>query len=389
MTIISLNPFGLPECVAHISSFLDGKDRINFDRTCQQYYDQSTNIYAAARKLIEYVANRPRIPKEVNVPIGGMTYERESELRVGEFYALFKKRMNELHSDSLNCGYARRVIDQLFPSLSKDCKNLSLQFEKIFIEDSAEIYAAQNLEKISTTSFEDQVQKIGSFLNNSDTFSIQTMLRQAIKRNHSSIEIDAIKEEFGNQSRVTPRLLAAQKRIENELTLEREGLLKELDGLRGPNHSDGAIDAAYREILRAKKELERYAHMDFQQTFSAALADEDPASTFLQLKEASERILNTLLEVFHAEVEMLKSTIELYNCLRSRMTSIAEFDQAGQIIGGRIHEINTTLNPNAIEELARIAVRNESRFYAEINRPVDEGNRVERLVALHAMFDII
>lgn len=352
LSIVSQNPFDdLPDELIHrLTKDFDGPTtRSRFDSTCRKFYSKSTHLYEAAGKLF--------------VAFG-------TEGAMEEFFQKYKKRMGEFNISFLSDKHKKFFDYNIYPMLFELLEfpicpvSFRIRFNERLSRDIIEEYASQPVKNMNIENFTQCIFTVGLY--SAPDQNMEVKLRQAIKSKHNAAEFEAVRMQF---LKPTLALLTdTQKRMERELRLEKKTLEERMFVLRGPNHFDGAIDAAYKPYLRAR-------------------------NAFLALASNIWPIIDEYLVAFEYEYSMARHdysvAFQLLKDLKSELANIAQFNESGEIVGGRLLDIERALEPDNLQQGASDWAFKMASFYAELNMDVGEtwDSQNERYRILHSIID--
>lgn len=266
--------------------------------------------------------------------------EKQLESDLEMFNESFKKRAKEFHWEFLSRDYFKGLsiaVDKFFPTGGQILSFWHLVkinqiegmkgycFRRPF-EELSKNYADQDIKNIRLDTFQDRVTILNRYFPTNSRFNIIYHLRFAVKRKgesiekqlHRSTEIEAMRQELDNVADDAPCLAAAREFLLMKLTKEKADLEEERLKLCGPTGFDGEINRAY--------QLKQQGALEYD-----------------------------------------------YHLLQARLTVIAQFDNRGQIIGGRLLDIEQDLHPQEIDRAARILIQRQARFYETLTGDVEES----------------
>lgn len=321
-------------------------------------------------------------------------------------YQTFKKRMRQLHVEFLSVAFMHNIIrfDHFLVSelnaldyfRTGTLRTLQPILKRFVIDEAIESSAEQDIDKMTIGSFKERRDFISLHNFPETPVTLETRMRKAIKRHGTdqfvqrTAEIESVRREFANPASNAPRFLGAQRSIIASLEQEKKELETKRFQLCGPNGFDGAIDAAYREKQQAKAKLVEALHAVnglISRHIDAVAVGVNAELVLFHASHFSENLSSMVsAELFAAHAAYSLKTTR-HSILSSALATIAQYDQTGQIIRGRLFEIAAALQPDTVASRARDEVTLLADFFGELNQDVDETNEVARSHTLHAILD--
>lgn len=396
-----INPFVTiipPEILCHIVERIgDMKTRIAFEKTCKKFQALGTNLYEAARKLTIYILERnltneerdnladrilrmepdpdlsfillERAQKEISaLPVlddaMSLSIEDKSKEETQVFYKSFKKRLKEFgleFPDETSIRFSVMALEYFItefgkgeveqsPLIREKNNSLSLEVYNSVLDEIIRNYAVE-INAITVASFKEKIRFISRYFTSLPIPNIEAFMRQAIKlrgrpeneQQQRTAEIESMRLQFVDMPEDAPRFKAILQTIKANLEhrqSELEALRLELCGWNGFN---GTINEAYQARICAENAL----HLEKRYYCPALVYNCELLETEIDRYDSSNDLAYEIKDIASLIVgcaeriallsQELIDAIKVHESRVQSLSVIAQFDHAGEIVGGAHH----------------------------------------------------
>lgn len=281
-----------------------------------------------------------------------------------KFYVIFKKLCIQLNVN---------MSDREFVNCVFDVRGLSRYFigsvKKEAYKDMLNAFSSQPIERISIGIFCEKVRELHSLSRDTHLIKIETDLRRSLKNKHGRgfFELARRLQERNSKKWVTK--IAKQLRV--QLELKKTKIEKELKILEGSRDCSGSIEES-RCLMEIALNAQKAAYLayikecDSKDNFSLNVANFESRPS--ETKVAFHQLVTTNESFYVARDDCLQ--------LIARKNILAERNEQGDVIGGKLYQVE--MNLKNIHEIALNGITLLARFYYELDRDVTDFNMLKR-----------